>query len=138
MQRPALMFATLVCGAVCSVLALPAAAQDAASGQALFTRHCATCHGIEAEGQGPMAPVLLVQPTDLTALSADNGGVFPMVRAVMRIDGRDPLVSHGSSMPLFGQLFGEQDTPIKAPDGMPILTTKPVADLVAWLLTIQD
>ncbi|MDO9526865.1 MAG: cytochrome c [Gemmobacter sp.] len=121
-----------------AVLALPAAGQDVAEGQSLFTRYCATCHGIEAKGQGPMAPVLMVQPTDLTALSSGNAGVFPMIRVVMRIDGRDPLVSHGSSMPLFGQLFGEQDTPIKAPNGMPILTTKPIADLVAWLQTVQQ
>jgi hypothetical protein len=60
-----------------------------------------------------------------------------MIRVVMRIDGRDPLVSHGSPMPLFGQLYERQDTMVKAPDGMPILTSREIADLLAHLQAIQ-
>jgi mono/diheme cytochrome c family protein len=123
--------------AVLSATALPLAAQDAARGEAIYIRHCATCHGIDAEGRGPMAAVLLLQPTDLTRLTVNSGGEFPVIRVVTRIDGRDPLASHGSPMPLFGQLFEPQDTAIKAPDGMPILTSQPIADLVAWLESIQ-
>ena len=84
-----------------------------------------------------MAAVLTLAPTDLTALSASNAGVFPIIRVVTRIDGRDPLVSHGSPMPLFGQLYERQDTMIRAPDGMPILTSREIADLVAHLETLQ-
>lgn len=116
---------------------LPGHAQDAARGAELYHRHCATCHGIDATGQGPMAAVLTLQPTDLTALRAGNGGVFPVIRVVTRIDGRDPLVSHGSPMPLFGQLYERQDTMIRAPDGMPILTSREIADLIAHLETLQ-
>lgn len=116
---------------------LPGHAQDAARGAALYHRHCATCHGIDAAGQGPMAAVLTLQPADLTALRTGNGGVFPIIRVVTRIDGRDPLVSHGSPMPLFGQLYERQDTMIRAPDGMPILTSREIADLIAHLETLQ-
>ncbi len=116
---------------------VPGAAQDAARGADLYHRHCATCHGIEATGHGPMAAVLTLQPTDLTALNAGNGGVFPIIRVVMRIDGRDPLVSHGSPMPLFGQLYERQDTILKTPEGMPILTSPEIADLIAHLETLQ-
>lgn len=123
--------------AACLLLPLPAAAQDAGRGAELYNRHCAVCHGIEATGQGPMAAVLTLAPTDLTALSASNAGVFPIIRVVTRIDGRDPLVSHGSPMPLFGQLYERQDTMIRAPDGMPILTSREIADLVAHLETLQ-
>ncbi|MFN3936435.1 MAG: c-type cytochrome [Gemmobacter sp.] len=119
------------------LLATPVLAQDAARGEDIYMRHCAVCHGIEATGGGPMAAVLLLQPTDLTMLSSGNEGTFPTIRVVMRIDGRDPLVSHGSPMPLFGQLYDEQDTPIRAPDGTPILTSQAIADLVAWLETVQ-
>lgn len=118
--------------------ALPAPAQDAGRGETLYLRHCAVCHGIEARGQGPMAPVLLLQPTDLTRLAAENDGRFPTIRVVMRIDGRDPLVSHGSPMPLFGHLYETQDTAIRAPDGTPILTSQAIADLVAWIEAVQD
>lgn len=119
-------------------LATPLAAQDAEEGAALYATHCATCHGVDYDGKGPMAPVLLVQPTNLARLAADNDGVFPTLRVVMRIDGRDPLVSHGSSMPVFGDFFqGIQDVPLKAESGQPMLTSRPVADLVAFLESIQ-
>lgn len=118
-------------------LALPATAQDAAQGAAIFAGHCAACHGADATGTGPMAAVLTLQPTDLTRLSAGNGGVFPTIRVVMRIDGRDALVSHGSPMPLFGQLYERQDTTIAAPDGTPVLTSREIADLVAHLEGVQ-
>ncbi|MBV2360022.1 c-type cytochrome [Thalassococcus sp. CAU 1522] len=122
--------------AVC--LAFPLAAQDADIGRALYHTHCATCHGTEGLGDGPMAPVLLIQPKNLTELQAANGGEFPLKRVVLRIDGRDPLVSHGSPMPVYGDFFeGVFDVPMKAPDGQPILTSRPVADLVAYLREIQ-
>lgn len=123
-------------------LAGPAFAQDTApantaAGEALFLRHCATCHGIDANGMGPMAPVLLIQPTDLTRLAARNAGVFPTERVVKRIDGRDPLVSHGSPMPVFGDFFEGRDAAIKTPAGQPILTSQPVVDLVTWIESVQ-
>lgn len=40
-----------------------------------------------------MSGVLLIQPTDLSGLNKANGGDFPTLRVVQRIDGRDPLVS---------------------------------------------
>ncbi|NOD61924.1 MULTISPECIES: cytochrome c [unclassified Ruegeria] len=112
-------------------------AQDAKIGEELYMHYCATCHGIDATGQGPMASVLVVQPSDLTSLSGE-GGVFPTARVVARIDGRDPLVSHGSPMPVYGPYFDGQDTSMKTPQGQPILTSQPIVDLVAYLETLQD
>lgn len=83
-----------------------------------------------------MAGVLVIQPTNLTELSGQDG-TFPTARVVARIDGRDPLVSHGSPMPVYGPYFEGQDTAIKAPTGQPILTSMPIADLVAYLETLQ-
>ncbi|QIZ82493.1 cytochrome c [Thalassovita gelatinovora] len=108
------------------------------SGRDLYMRHCATCHGLEADGAGPMAPVLLIQPKALASLSAENGGDFPLIRMIQRVDGRDPLVSHGSSMPVYGEFFEGDDTALKTPAGQPVMTSRPIADLVAYLLTIQE
>lgn len=120
-------------------LAAPAFAQDAEIGADLYLRHCATCHGLELDGRGPMASALLVQPTNLRALAANNDGVFPTARVVYRIDGRDPLVSHGSDMPVWGPFFDEtQNRPIRTPAGQPILTTTSIADLVVFLESVQD
>ncbi len=112
-----------------------AAAQDAQTGAELYQHYCATCHGIDATGHGPMAGVLVIQPTDLTGLA--KGGGFPTARVVARIDGRDPLVSHGSPMPVYGPYFDGQDTSMKTEDGQPILTSQPIVDLVAYLKTLQ-
>lgn len=124
--------------AAAAFIAGPAPAQDAATGEAIFLRHCATCHGIDADGNGPMAPALVLQPPDLTALSARNGGRFPYARVIARIDGRDPLVAHGSPMPVYGDFFDGANATIKDEAGRPILTSVPVVDLISWLETVQD
>lgn len=116
---------------------LPAMAQDALQGEALFGFYCATCHGTSATGDGPMSPSLVVPPTNLTTLASTNDGVFPTARVVMRIDGRDPLVSHGSAMPIYGDFFEGTDVAIKAETGQPILTSQPIVDLLAYLESIQ-
>lgn len=84
-----------------------------------------------------MRTVLTVQPSDLTMLSARNDGRFPMARVVRRIDGRDPLVSHGSDMPVYGDFFEGRDVGLKTGSGQTILTSRPVADLVAFLRGLQ-
>lgn len=117
----------------------PAAAQDQEEGRELYLDYCATCHGLAADGRGPMGPALVLQPPNLTRLQAENGGVFPLFRVVQRIDGRDPLVSHGSPMPVFGDYFEQgRDIALRTPSGQNILTSQPVADLVAWLESIQQ
>ena len=127
--------------ALLATLAIPggAMAQDADAGAAVYARHCATCHGLEGKGGGPMAPILLLQPTDLTQLSAKNGGAFPTTRVVMRIDGRDPLVAHGSPMPVYGDFFDTvQAVPLRAGTGQTIMASVPVADLVSYLESLQQ
>ena len=89
---------------------LTALAQDISTGATLYQRHCATCHGVDADGKGPMRPALLLQPPSLLDLAARNDGTFPIIRVVSRIDGRDPLVSHGSPMPVYGWYFEGEDT----------------------------
>ncbi|WP_170374463.1 c-type cytochrome [Ruegeria atlantica] len=112
------------------------AAQDVDTGAELYQHYCATCHGIDATGHGPMAGILVIQPVDLTKLAGEDG-VFPTARVVARIDGRDPLVSHGSPMPVYGPYFDGQDTSMKTPEGQPILTSQPIVDLIAYLETLQ-
>lgn len=124
--------------AVALSLADVAQAQDVRAGQETYERYCAACHGIEGTGHGPMRAVLTLHPTDLTALKAGNGGTFPTARVVRRIDGRDPLVSHGSPMPIYGGFFEGRDMAMKTDEGQPILTSQPVVDLVAYLQSLQQ
>lgn len=113
-------------------------AGDPEHGAYLFASYCAACHGLEARGDGQMAAILLALPADLTQLSASNGGVFPVVRTVRQIDGRDPMLAHGGVMPLFGDFFSGSDVMIASEAGQPILTSQPIADIMAWLATIQE
>ena len=85
-----------------------------------------------------MSPVLLIQPSDLTTLVERHDGVFPIERVVMRIDGRDPLVSHGSPMPVYGDFFDGEEIILKTEKGQPVLTSVPVADLLAYLEGLQN
>jgi mono/diheme cytochrome c family protein len=131
-------FRALACLALA---AAPAAAQDAelaARGEALFLDHCAVCHGADAKGQGPMTPALRWPAPDLTTLAGD--GAFPVLEVVTKIDGRDPLASHGSQMPVWGPYFEEYDPQgafLPTPSGQPVATSAPVAALVAWLESVQ-
>ena len=129
-------------GIVLLGLAAPLAAQEAdvsvMEGQRIYQTYCATCHGVDLHGNGPMAATLILQPPDLTDLTARNEDVFPTTRVVMRIDGREPLVSHGSPMPVYGDYFEGNDTPLKLETGQPVMTSRPVADIVAFLESLQE
>ena len=129
-RLPLAIAAFLVAGA--------AAAQDMRTGASLYATYCASCHGETLEGDGMMTGVLNIAPPDLTGLAARNGGVFPRVRVVYRIDGRDPLPAHGGEMPYFGDLFDGDMAAIKAETGQPILTGRGIVDLVAFLEGMQS
>jgi mono/diheme cytochrome c family protein len=124
--------------ALAAILAAGAAlAQDAESGAVLFRDHCATCHGLAAEGDGPMTGVLSVQPPDLTLLAQTEGGTFPLERVVRRIDGRDEVLAHGGPMPVYGMILGGESGMVDAFDGTPVFTTRAVVDIAVWLQTVQ-
>ena len=67
------------------------------SGSALFETYCASCHGYDAHGDGPVAESLKTRPPNLTQLAKLNGGTFPAERTRRVIDGREARVrAHGS------------------------------------------
>ena len=86
-------------------------ASAAASGAASFKIYCASCHGMQAKGDGPLAEHLKVPPADLTRLSERNGGSFPFEDVRKKIDGREKVSAHGSKdMPVWGDAFKTTDT----------------------------
>ena len=129
---------SLLLVATLGATALPATAQDAETGRALYVDFCAVCHGDAGRGDGTMAEVLTVAPTDLTTLAA--AGAFPVLRVAEQIDGRRPLRAHGGDMPIFGAWFegAGPDVALPGPGGQPVLMSRPVADLVAYLQEIQS
>lgn len=116
---------------------LPAIAQNPEAGAQTFATFCAACHGETARGDGPVASLLTLPPPDLTRLAERNGGTFPLIEVIYRIDGRAPIAAHGSPMPPFGGMFEGQDATMKTPAGQPVLTTRTIVDLVAYLESVQ-
>ena len=110
-----------------------AAGGDADRGRAAYMDHCATCHGTDGRGGGPLAPVLVVAPPDLTMLAANEGGVFPLARALRRVDGTDEVLAHGGPMPVFGLILNGPSAAVLAPDGSEIVTSEGLADIMAWI-----
>ncbi len=67
--------------------AAPSLAQDADEGEILYQDHCSDCHGSAVDGKGLLADAMIIKPKDLTRLTVDNDGVFPMIRVVKRMTG---------------------------------------------------
>lgn len=116
----------------------PVAAQDAARGARLVQESCAVCHGAGLRGDGPMAELLVVAPPDLTRIAARYGGVFPRAGIAWKIDGRDPILSHGGDMPLFGFVFSEMSEVLSSPGGQTVLTSPEVVDIITYLESVQE
>ncbi|MDX1431992.1 MAG: cytochrome c [Gammaproteobacteria bacterium] len=71
-----------------------------------FRHACASCHGADARGDGPLAQLLVVPPPDLTRLARGDDGRFPAARVYRVIDGREEVGAHGGRlMPIWGDRF---------------------------------
>lgn len=83
----------------------PALAQEASDlGRIVYRGHCASCHGSEGRGDGPMAEFLSTQVPDLSALQKNNGGVFPFSRVYATIEaGGEGSVHAASAMPAWSE-----------------------------------
>ena len=76
------------------------------NGADIYRAHCASCHGVEGRGDGPVAPALNTKLPDLTTISQRSGGVFPVARVRKIIIGDELLLGHGSrEMPVWGPIF---------------------------------
>lgn len=82
---------------------------DSIRGDNLYKAYCASCHGVDGRGNGPMAAWMKVSPTDLTRIAARNGGQFPLARIDRIISGEEALPSgHGTrAMPIWGPVFSQ-------------------------------
>lgn len=76
------------------------------SGKQMYQDFCASCHGPDGKGQGPVASLFRKQPPDLTTLTKRHEGFFPReyVSNVLRFG--PGTLAHGSSdMPVWGPIF---------------------------------
>jgi mono/diheme cytochrome c family protein len=105
------------------------------SGEQLFQEHCATCHGNDGTGSGPMAQVLKVAPSDLTQISVRAGGAFPATRVVEIIRYGGNMAAHGTAaMPVWGKVFTDEGGGAK---GGGAYSRRAVVELKRYLERIQ-
>jgi hypothetical protein len=93
-----------------AALAFEAVTLEDYSGPELFDRFCASCHGSEAHGDGPVAATLNVAVPDLTTIGT-RYGEFPAMLIRDVIDGRGiDKRAHGTrTMPVWGYEFWVED-----------------------------
>lgn len=104
--RLALATALALAGSGAGTQPAPKGGQQEFSGAALYRTYCASCHGVDATGDGPIAEHLRVRPTDLTQISKRNEGRFPTEQIHKIVDGRQPVRGHGGGdMPVWGDAF---------------------------------
>lgn len=80
----------------------------AVRGERTFRTFCASCHGREAKGDGPLAKDLKASPADLTQLAAKNEGTFPFQMVIDTIQHGRNVRGHGTQdMPAWGDTFNQ-------------------------------
>jgi mono/diheme cytochrome c family protein len=101
MKNAVFSLVVLLCLAACASQQI-----DPPSGAQTYATHCASCHGLHGEGDGPVASVMQINVPNLRTLVQRHGGEFPADAVEGFIDGRNLPVAHGDRvMPVWGDVF---------------------------------
>jgi mono/diheme cytochrome c family protein len=136
MKARAVMLMMIIVVAGAASCTLPPAGLAQQRGQQTFDRVCATCHGADARGNGPVAEMFAVPVPDLTRIAARRGGALPKDEIFRIIDGQSDMAAHGTRrMPVWGyEFFGAQPDDRKAHHE----AVRKIEDLVEYLGSIQQ
>ena len=100
-------------------------------GPDLFRAYCASCHGKDGKGNGPVAATLKATVPDLTIITVSNDGNFPVARMKRIIMGEGMIATHGSrEMPVWGPIFHQVEEDVDRGNVR-------VENLVTYLQSIQ-
>ncbi len=137
---PSAIFAAMV------LVSSPSQAQDNMTeiGRVEYMSACASCHGTDAKGTGPLAALMKIETPDLTRLSQRAGGAFPFRYTLLLIDGRE-VRGHGGDMPVWGARYNVMAErvegavrPPRVPGDPELIVKGRLMALVSYLETIQD
>jgi len=104
-------------------------------GREEFVRACASCHGLDGRGGGPVVAALRMPPPDLTTLAARTMGRFPRERVIAVVTGEMPEAAHGTrELPVWAERF---NTPPGAADPASVATRERLESIVSYLESIQ-
>lgn len=125
-----ILFPLLALAAGCTV-------DDDFSGPVYYAENCAACHGPTGEGDGQLAEFLSAPPSNLTTLSADNGGVFPRIEVMSAIDGYARGAHFAPEMPEFGSGDLGQTVIVETEEGIGTPIPEGLIALADYLETLQ-
>lgn len=120
------------------MLAASQASAQEESGKREYINSCAACHGTSGHGDGPLAELLTVEVSDLTKLSANNGGTFPLDDIMRFVDGRSSIRAHGQDMPVWGERFVAEASNIVTRYEAEKVAQRRLLALALYLQTVQD
>jgi len=137
-----LTFATLI-ALVVILFSFSVWAEDIDEGRFEFNWACATCHGADGKGKGPLSSALTVPPADLTILAKKNNGAFPLTQVYEVIDGRKVIEAHGArQMPIWGAFISKELYPsdkLVDPSYDPeAVVRKRILSIIDYLIRIQE
>ena len=133
----------MFCLALGATARVQAADDDpAASGKREYVNSCATCHGMDGKGEGPVPSLLkgylTDDPSDLTTLAKRNNGQFPWEHVVRVIDGRADVKVHGSrDMPVWGWRYRRGSGGVENPTAELIARGR-ILNLAEYLKSMQE
>ena len=141
-MRPTRIAAALVTLGMRSVWGNGYAADKVEFGKHEYESKCAVCHGLEGRGNGAMAAVLKTRISNLTYLSKNNNGVFPVKRVYEIIDGTEVLPAHGTrEMPIWGTVYRteirEAATYFDVPSGSEAYVRAQILSLIDYISRLQ-
>lgn len=107
--------------------------EPASNGKQMYVSYCASCHGVDGRGRGPVASSLKIPPADLTQLTRNNNGKYPSTHVVSVLQSGASTPGHGTTdMPVWGSIFAQMD------GGQRSLTkTLRISNLSDYLQSIQ-
>lgn len=134
MRRKLIFFGAALVSAGIFYFHPPVRAGEADSRRALYLQYCASCHGEDGKGKGPVSPYLKVKVPDLTALKKNNKGVFPLARVMSAINGSRAVRGHGDPvMPVWGEVFRKELKDEKYPELTTLRKNQAIADYLSTL-----
>jgi mono/diheme cytochrome c family protein len=141
----------LAAGSLLALASANANAETMSLGKWEYNSSCASCHGADGKGDGPVAasPHFTAMPTDLTTLQKENDGVFPVDRMYEIIDGRAEVMLHGTTsgrdMPVWGYRYNQEALEMASKSEMPARPVEPhiyvhtrIMALIDYILSLQE
>jgi mono/diheme cytochrome c family protein len=89
---------------------IPVGKTSPSDSKQMYVSYCASCHGVDGKGQGPVASALRTPPANLTVMSKNNHGKYPDMHVMGVLQFGVSIPSHGTQeMPVWGPIFAKMN-----------------------------